>query len=73
MPIPSDIPRHPARQLSPTDIEIGLAGIKAGIEMGGLEFTDLAEQTARSVLTGELTGEEAIARNLAELNRRFAQ
>ncbi|QTJ71383.1 hypothetical protein HYG77_38785 (plasmid) [Rhodococcus sp. ZPP] len=73
MPIPSDIPRQPARPLSPTDVEIELAGIKAGLEMGGLEFTDLAEQTARSVLIGELTGEEAIARNLAELNRRLAQ
>lgn len=66
-----DIPRKPARDLSLTDIEVELAGIKASLEMGGLEYTDLAEQTARAVLTGGMTGDDAIAQALAELDRRL--
>lgn len=67
------IPREPRRELTDTDIEVEVAGIRAGLEMGGLPFTDLAEQTARAVLTGEMSGDDAIARGLAELDRRLTQ
>ncbi|MGW8538408.1 hypothetical protein ACWGK5_30200 [Rhodococcus qingshengii] len=41
--------------------------------MGGVPFTAEAEAAARAVLNGEITGGEAIARGLTELNARTAQ
>lgn len=67
------IPREPARNLTATDVEVEVAGIKAGLEMGGLTFTAEAEKTARAVLTGEMTADEAIARGNAEILRRHGQ
>ncbi|MBT2271636.1 hypothetical protein [Rhodococcus qingshengii] len=68
-----EIPRKPTRILTAGEIEREIAGIRAGLEMGGVPFTAEAEAAARAVLNGEITGDEAIARGLAELNARTAQ
>ena len=70
---PDEIPRKPTRILTAGEIEREIAGIRAGLEMGGVPFTAAAEAAARAVLNGEITGDEAIARGLAELNVRTAQ
>ncbi|MBT2270675.1 hypothetical protein [Rhodococcus qingshengii] len=70
---PDEIPRKPTRILTAGEIEREIAGIRAGLEMGGVPFTAEAEAAARAVLNGEITGDEAIARGLAELNARTAQ
>lgn len=58
------------RALTDTEIDVEVAGIKAGLEMGGLTFTADAERTARAVLAGEMTADEAIARGNADILRR---
>ncbi|MDV6278619.1 hypothetical protein R3Q06_35115 [Rhodococcus erythropolis] len=50
-----------------------IAAIRAGLEMGGVPLTTEAEAAARAVLNGEISGDEAIARGLVELNTRTAQ
>ena len=67
------IPRKPTRILTAGEIEREIAGIRVGLEMGGVPFTAKAEAAARAVLNGEITGDEAIACGLAELNARTAQ
>ncbi|MFC9836505.1 hypothetical protein ACFVKB_22200 [Rhodococcus sp. NPDC127530] len=64
------IPREPRRELTDTDIEVEVAGIKAALEMGGLDFTDDAEHVAREVLTGETSGEDAFNRAHAAIRAR---
>ncbi|NKS56547.1 hypothetical protein GS504_03375 [Rhodococcus hoagii] len=66
----NDIPRQPRRELTDNDIEREIAGIRVGLELGGLTMTDLAEESARAVLTGTKTADAAIADGLAELRRR---
>ena len=68
-----EIPRKPTRIMTAGGIEREIAGIRAGLEMGGVPFTGEAEVAARAVLNGEIAGDEAIARGLADLNARTAQ
>lgn len=65
-----EIARQPARELTAIDIEVEVAGIRAGLEMGGVPFTAEAEAAARSVLAGDLTGDEAIELAHAAIRRR---
>lgn len=69
---PDEIPRQPARELTAVDVEVEVevAGIRAGLEMGGVPFTAEAEAAARSVLAGDLTGDEAIELAHAAIRRR---
>lgn len=70
---PADVPRVPGRRkLTPAEVDIHLAGIRTALQMGGSEFTEEAEETARAVLTGELTGDEAIARGLRKIDEQEA-
>ncbi|MBM4479781.1 hypothetical protein MWT96_25150 (plasmid) [Prescottella equi] len=64
------IPRENPRELTDTDIEVEIAGIRVGHELGGLTLTPEAEAAARAVLAGEETADEAIARSIADLRRR---
>ncbi|MCW0191504.1 MAG: hypothetical protein OJJ55_09380 [Rhodococcus sp.] len=65
-----EIPRKPTRILTAGEIEREVAGIRAGLEMGGVPFTAEAEIAARSVLAGDLTGDEAIELAHAAIRRR---
>lgn len=66
-----EIPRKPTRILTAGEIEREVAGIRAGLEMGGVPpFTAEAETAARSVLAGDLTGDEAIELAHAAIRRR---
>ena len=67
---PDEIPRKPTRILTTGEIEREIAGIRAGLEMGGVPFTAEAETAARSVLAGDLTGDEAIELAHAAIRRR---
>ncbi|NKR30232.1 hypothetical protein GS538_09275 [Rhodococcus hoagii] len=67
------IERGPRRQLSPDEIEREIAGIRVGLELGGLEMTDIAEEGSRAVLTGEMTADEAVARAIAKIRARAEQ
>jgi hypothetical protein len=73
LPDHNQIPRKPTRTLTAGEIEREMAGIRAGIEMDGASFTAEAEAAARAVLNGKMTGDDAIARGLTELNARTAQ
>lgn len=67
---PDEIPRKPTRILTAGEIEREIAGIRASLEMGGVPFTAEAETAARSVLAGDLTGDEAIELAHAAIRRR---
>lgn len=64
------IPRENPRELTNTDIEVEIAGIRVGHELGGLTLTPAAEAAARAVLAGEETADEAISRSITALRRR---
>ncbi|GAA4481167.1 hypothetical protein GCM10023094_28860 [Rhodococcus olei] len=63
-------PWRNTRELTDTEIEVEVAGIKAGLEAGGLTFTAEAEKIARAVLAGEKTADEAISRGITEVLHR---
>ncbi len=70
---PSDVPRVSERRtLTPAEVDIELAGIRAALQMGGSEFTPEAEEAARAVLNGEMTSDEAIARGLRKIEEQEA-
>lgn len=56
------------RELTPTEIDVEMAGILVGHELGGVHFTEQAEAAARAVLTGQLSADVAIAQALAQID-----
>ncbi|NKZ93614.1 hypothetical protein GS966_27985 [Rhodococcus hoagii] len=64
------IPRENPRELTDTDIEVEIAGIRVGHELGGLTLTRRPKPQHERSSRWRETADEAIARSIADLRRR---